>query len=657
MKKIIYISLSLLLFGLSLLAQPPQSFKYQAVARDNSGNVVANQNATFMVSITQGVDITSPVVYSETHSATTNQFGMVNLEIGNGTVVSGVFSEIHWGSGEYYFKVEMTIGTSGYVLGISRLLSVPYSLNASSLTLTDEWGNSYDVIVAPSGGLTVMPTGWTCGGYLTDERDGKMYATVQIGTQCWMAQNLNVGVMITSSNNQTNNGMIEKYCYNNDCSVYGGLYQWNEMMQYVAVSGTRGICPDGWHIPAVSEWNDLATYVGGAGVAGGKMKESGTAHWNFPNLLATNASGFTAFAAGHFSSAAFNNAGNETYFWSSTQYDGTSAKSERLHYMAGDLYEYFYDKNEGQSVRCIKGAVTTNQPPSAPSNPSPSDGAQSLSQNTILSWTCSDPENDPTPYDVYFGTSNPPPKVSSIQAVSTFNPGILPVATTYFWKIVAHDAYNSTSGPIWSFTTLVPIAGCGNPLADPRDGKSYNTVQIGSQCWMAQNINIGTQIAGSTNQTNNGVIEKYCYDNSVSNCDVYGGLYNWNEMMQYTTQQGTQGICMPGWHLPSYSEWNLVINYLGGSTVAGGKMKETGITHWYGQNYGATNESGFTGLPGGYCLNDYYTELHWRACMWSSTENEGTQGYYMNLLSDAMNIYLNGNWPKTLGLNVRCVKN
>jgi len=99
-------------------------------------------------------------------------------------------------------------------------------------------------------------------------------------------------------------------------------------------------------------------------------------------------------------------------------------------------------------------------------------------------------------------------------------------------------------------------------------------------------------INGTEGMSNNWLIEKYCYDNNSDNCDEYGGLYQWNEMMEYTTTPGVQGICPTGWHLPTINEWTLLVDYLGGMTVAGGKMKETGTVHWRTPNIGATNESG-----------------------------------------------------------------
>ncbi len=117
-------------------------------------------------------------------------------------------------------------------------------------------------------------------------------------------------------------------------------------------------------------------------------------------------------------------------------------------------------------------------------------------------------------------------------------------------------------GTVWS-QCLGKTFACGDTLIDSRDGKSYTTVQIGNQCWMAENLNIGTIVNGSNNQTDNGTIEKYCYGNNTSNCDTYGGLYQWSEMMQYVTTASTQGICPTGWHLPTDDEWKTIEIQLG----------------------------------------------------------------------------------------------
>jgi len=97
---------------------------------------------------------------------------------------------------------------------------------------------------------------------------------------------------------------------------------------------------------------------------------------------------------------------------------------------------------------------------------------------------------------------------------------------------------------------------CGDPFEDSRDGQVYSTVQIGDQCWMVENLNVGTMISGGSDQGTDCVnIEKYCYNNDPDNCDVYGGLYQWNQAMCGETIEGTQGICPDGWHIPTDDEW------------------------------------------------------------------------------------------------------
>lgn len=130
MKKFTLIILTLLV-GQLVMSQAPQAFKYQAVARDASGNVLANKSVSFKISILQGT-VTGAVVYSELHSVTTNAFGLIELNIGQGTLPSSVFTNINWGSNLYFVKVELDPlgGVTFYHMGTSQLLSVPYALQS-----------------------------------------------------------------------------------------------------------------------------------------------------------------------------------------------------------------------------------------------------------------------------------------------------------------------------------------------------------------------------------------------------------------------------------------------------------------------------------------------------------------------------------------------
>lgn len=198
--------------------------------------------------------------------------------------------------------------------------------------------------------------------------------------------------------------------------------------------------------------------------------------------------------------------------------------------------------------------------------------------------------------------------------------------------------------------------GCGQPITDSRDGKTYTTVQIGTQCWMSQNLNIGTRIDGPSNQTNNGNIEKYCYENDESNCNVYGGLYQWNEAMQYSTTPGVQGICPAGWHLPTDAEWTTLTTFLGGESISAGKMKETGTLHWLPPNAGATNSCGFTALPGGYrYASGGFYGLTYYALIWSSSQYDASGAWYRQFYYSTEYVDRN-NSNEPSGFSCRCIK-
>ncbi|MBI9037409.1 MAG: carboxypeptidase regulatory-like domain-containing protein [Bacteroidales bacterium] len=210
---------------------------------------------------------------------------------------------------------------------------------------------------------------------------------------------------------------------------------------------------------------------------------------------------------------------------------------------------------------------------------------------------------------------------------------------------------------ILSEDTLIYPFNCGDPFTDLRDGQTYKTVQIGEQCWMAENLNCGLMINSDLNQINNDIIEKYCYDNDTANCETYGGLYQWDEMMQYTTAEGSRGICPPAWHLPSDNEWTILTDFLGGWGIAGGEMKEKGIIHWNSPNTGATNESGFTAKPGGCFLyyNNIFDKQKNKFYSWSSTSIDNAGSWQRGISYNFSNI-LRSNFQKVLGLSVRCIK-
>jgi len=221
--------------------------------------------------------------------------------------------------------------------------------------------------------------------------------------------------------------------------------------------------------------------------------------------------------------------------------------------------------------------------------------------------------------------------------------------------IWVHDMINIT------FTNVAFTCGTNTIIYA---GQTYNTVQIGTQCWLKENLNVGTRINGGTDQTSTaGTIEKYCYNDNDANCTSYGGLYQWAEAVQYlngttnTTSAvpaftgNVQGICPTGWHIPTWAEYNTTLNTtVGGS---GNSLKEIG------QGLGAgsgTNTSGFSALLRGYRNYDGgFLNLGYYTLFWSSSENSGIGAGSMGLDFDNSDIHQDG-YNKVYGYSVRCVK-
>lgn len=232
--------------------------------------------------------------------------------------------------------------------------------------------------------------------------------------------------------------------------------------------------------------------------------------------------------------------------------------------------------------------------------------------------------------DYYFPTleeGNYIDYVSAGLGVGTFTaemPNLEPGKVYYVCAYATNSV--GTNYSLWeTFAPSAAVTVTDCPEMIEYEGGIYHGVQIGGQCWMKENLNIGTIIPAGTVPTNNLKIEKYCYNNSEANCTEYGALYSWDEMMQYTdpstsNPSGVTGICPPGWHIPSMAEATQLKVALGGESVAGGAMKETGNRHWKKQNVGATNSSGFTALGSGLLQSTGYLNLQITTRIWTTND-------------------------------------
>ena len=291
---------------------------------------------------------------------------------------------------------------------------------------------------------------------------------------------------------------------------------------------------------------------------------------------------------------------------------------------------------------------TTGIPPSPPILSFPANGSINQSTTPVLSWN---PSNGAGSYTLQVSTSNSfTDFIFNQSGITGLNQQIssLDNSTNYYWRVSATSNLGMSNwSTVWSFKTSLPPYCAGLPSVTYA-GKIYTTVQIGSQCWLRENLDIGNMIHGRDTLKNNGIIEKYCYNDDTSNCTTYGGLYQWNEAMQYVTTEGTQGICPTGWHIPTIAELQTLTTKVNNHNALIAVGQGTGVG-------AGTNTSGFSALFAGYRLNLNFIYLKNGTYFWSSTENSSSGANYMSLVNDGVGGFYGGN-KQDYGFSVRCLK-
>jgi uncharacterized protein (TIGR02145 family) len=366
------------------------------------------------------------------------------------------------------------------------------------------------------------------------------------------------------------------YAYG-DVATYGRLYTWEAALRVAAII-------DGWHLPSDAEWTTLANYLGGNSVAGGKLKEAGTTHWISPNEGATNETGFTALPGSGYSSYddSFHDVGYSGAWWSSSENGEYYAYTWRLNYRIKDLFRYDYSKEDGRSVRLIKDYSHTP--------------TITLLGDSSVSITVGDTYTDAgaTASDTRYGDIT-----DDIVVVNNVNTAIAGTYTVTY-TVTTEDGYSAEE-----VVREVVV-----------EESLFEEVTIGTQTWMAKNLDI-----------DDGQYGVRVYHDRESNASIYGRLYTLSAATRIANS-------IDGWHIPNETEWNTLIDYIGGRDMAAGKLKETGTSHWNSPNEGATDEYGFTALPAGsynYPLYSGFQDLHnkaWFVCYSSVYTSCGVSLWY-----------------------------
>ena len=543
--------------------------------------------------------------------------------------------------------------------------------------------------------------------------DGNVYDAVQIGSQVWMAQNLRTthyadGTLISDvSGARLYTGNLPK--------AYGYLYNWTSVVRdesAVSDAGLQGICPDGWHVPTQGEWKQLIDYVGSQeqytcvgnpeAIAKALADTGGwqpcsaefTPGWR-PEV--NNATGFSALPAGLYTegSTAYRGQHTSAVFW-------TASKSESdkpyYYHISGDLASVgsgTMEKANGFSVRCIRGdSSSAGEDPEVATLPTVV--TSPVSNIFSNSATCggdvtSDGGADVTARGVCWSTS-PAPTIGDAHTANGTGLGSytssltgLSAATIYYVRAYATNSVGTAYGNEQSFITAAPNgSSCvGASTVTDIDGNSYNTVQLGAQCWMKENMRAkmfpdGTPIEQGTT---NSIFTPYWYyanDDSTLTQD-YGLLYNQRAAMRTSpysnaNPSGVQGICPDGWHIPSDAEWTQLTDYVGsqpeylcytGSTpntsnIARSLAATTGWSpDWrvcsVGYNLNSNNGTDFTALPAGFSDGDICASIGAFAYFYTSTRC-GDDGTWFRFLRNTESTVGSIGFIKSAACSVRCLR-
>ena len=464
-------------------------------------------------------------------------------------------------------------------------------------------------------------------GSITDSRDGQTYKTVTIGTQTWMAQNLNY---------ETANS----YCYRdnpNKCTEYGRLYMWA-----AAISA----CPSGWHLPTKAEFETLFTAVGGQSTAGKILKS--TSGWDDYGD-GSDAYSFSALPAGYRSPIGYYfSEGGEANFWSSTESKSDVAYGMNLGcYYDNASLSYNNVKDAGLSVRCVKGEAA-EQKSSSSVTPQSSSNETRVSSSSVKS-SSSQKRN----------SSSSEKKLSS-SSVAKSSSSFVKSSSSSVAKSSSSSVKSSSSQGSSACSSLIE----DGTLTDCRDGQTYKTVTIGSQVWMAENLNYETT-------------SSYCPYGEALYCTngYYGRLYTWAAAMDSAGTWGTngkgcgcskkicrpiypvRGVCPSGWHLPTSTEWLTLFTAVGGDRKAIEVLRsQTGWAVPIGLE--GTDAYGFSALPAGYRhSNGNFYGAYASARFWSATEDFSgdDSARYMDLDYDNERAYLGYSY-ESFGYSVRCLQ-
>lgn len=596
--------------------QVADGITYQAVAIDENGREIAGHDINGMIIHSKQIDVrfsilsgsqTGELLYKEVHSTYTDQFGLFTLIIGHGDVSSDgeyqKLTDINWGADKLFLKVEIDIKRSGTfkVMGIQQMMAVPFAFHA--LTSSSTTVNYENILNKP-----ILSTVATSGNY---------------------ADLLNKPTLFSGNyNDLTNRPTLP-----------------TKVSELTNDAGYITNPNDADHDPT-NELQTLSLENSVLSISGG----------NSINLSNSN-SDYS------FRSIYFPQGVNHPLvsLFESDFADLTVPAGKTMYVLFGEHLSVVIGGNGYETVASIYLPTELTSPV--------------FPSNTLLRYvgqlTYFLVDNDPNIEPLFFRTDNSIPLtytvpnnkkliIKSISSTENINIGHMSfngqLGTAYNLIIPPNTVISSQYGCTFTGYLMDNNGGSSSSIVKDVDNNEYTTVQIGNQTWMVENLrttrlNDGVPITYTSDNTAWSALStpSYCwYDNDISNKTAYGALYNWSAAKE-------PKLCPAGWRVPTLEDWNTLIIFIGGESTAGGKLKESGITHWKSPNTGATNESGFTALPGGCRYNTgTYANLGDNGNYWTSTQISEVESWYLDLFFQYANI-VKTNESKKSGFSVRCV--
>ena len=654
------------------LAQAPNKINFQSVIRNNLGEVQSNKSVRLRISILSG-SVNGSSVYSETHTKTTDISGLISLQIGNGTTLSGVFANIDWGNTSHFIKLEVDFsgGNNFVLLGSQELMSVPYALYASktdtsSLNLVNRL-NSKVNIADTANMLSNYRTGLNQKVNIADTASMlNNYLRTGIAANTYQTKLTNPIVaadtasMLSNYRNGLNNklNILDTTILSNRIntklnisdfplgSTPGNMQYWNgtnwvnltpglngQMLQMVnGIPSWSGPAYATLTTNAVASITPTSASVGGniSTDGGASISARGVVYGTSANPTLSNSVLNIGAGTGSFSGSITGLTPNTTYYIRAfaTNSAGTGYGNEMIF----------------NTLFPTLATVTTNSISSVTSTSAiigcnvTSDGGTVVTSNGVVYGTSINPTMGNTVLNLGAGMG----LFSS--TISNLTPN-----TTYYLRAFATNNIGTTYGNQITFNTFP----ASSPVTDI-DGNTYQTIQIGSQIWMKENLKVtkyrnGDVIPNVLIDRQNLVDGAWSYYLDDSYYDLnFGKLYNWYAAID------TRGICPNGWHLPSTDEWQTLRNHLGHRP--GTQLKENNTNYWDQRWQDTpTNSSGFSARGSGIFYSYLSREIRESARYWTNMSYDNNNAFIRILFTDQTE-FSSSTLGKGNQISIRCIK-